>query len=64
MKKLIAVVLCLAMVLLAFAGCASEGGDKGNVIKIGVFEPTTGENGAGRQQSEADGHDQRNRVQD
>ena len=47
MKKLIAVVLCLAMVLLAFAGCASEGGDKGNVIKIGVFEPTTGENGAG-----------------
>ena len=50
MKKLIAVVLCLAMVLLAFAGCASEGGDKGNVIKIGVFEPTTGENGAGGMQ--------------
>ena len=48
MKKIIAVVLCLAMALMVFAGCSS--GTKENVIKLGVFEPTTGENGAGGMQ--------------
>lgn len=48
MKKIIAVVLCLVMALMVFAGCSS--GTKENVIKLGVFEPTTGENGAGGMQ--------------
>lgn len=50
MKKLIAILLCLVMVL-SMVAC---GGEKNNtpttdekVITIGVFEPTSGQNGAG-----------------
>ncbi len=49
MKKMLAVVLVLLFVLGSFAGCGSGGSDKedAKVIKIGVFEPVTGENGGG-----------------
>lgn len=57
MKRVLALVLALSMVL-CFAACSSapKGGDEatptgftveGDTIKIGVFEPTTGENGGG-----------------
>ena len=47
MKKLLSVVLALTLVLsLAACGGTSTGSD-GDTIKIGVFEPTTGENGGG-----------------
>lgn len=58
MKK-ISVLLILVMVLSVFAvGCGGEEGQveaagiavTGDVIKIGVFEPTTGENGGGGMQ--------------
>ena len=61
MKKFLAIALVMMLAVCAFAGCG--GGDEattedvsyagqgtavdGNVIKIGVFEPTTGENGGG-----------------
>ena len=48
MKKLLSVVLALTLVLsLAACGGSSNGGADGDTIKIGVFEPTTGENGGG-----------------
>lgn len=47
MKRKTALVLVLAMVLLAFAGCSSGNNEEEKVIKIGVFEPLTGENGGG-----------------
>ena len=47
MKKLIAVVLVLALVFTMFAGCG--GGDE-KVVKIGIFEPASGDNGAGGKQ--------------
>ena len=48
MKKLIAILLCMVMVL-SMVAC---GGEKNpttdeKVITIGVFEPTSGQNGAG-----------------
>ncbi len=46
MKKVIALVLAFVMV---FALCACGGSDD-NVIKIGVYEPQTGANGAGGKQ--------------
>ncbi|MBR5517103.1 MAG: ABC transporter substrate-binding protein [Firmicutes bacterium] len=46
MKKTIALVLVLALVFTMFAGCG--GNDK--VIKIGIFEPASGDNGAGGKQ--------------
>ena len=55
MKKLLAGVLALVMVL-ALAACggnSSPGGSgdaSGNVVKIGVFEPQSGDNGAGGKQ--------------
>ena len=48
MKKILALVLAAVMVLCLFAGCSSSGGSK--VIKIGVFEPQSGDNGAGGKQ--------------
>ena len=48
MKKILAIVLCLAMLCGCLAGCGegdTAGGDK--VIKIGIFEPASGANGAG-----------------
>ena len=47
MKKIIALVLTAVMVMCLFAGCA---GGSSNVIKIGVFEPQSGDNGAGGKQ--------------
>ena len=47
MKKFLVLMLTRAMVLsLALTGC----GKKNNVIKIGVFEPASGDNGAGGKQ--------------
>ena len=58
MKKLMAAVLALVMVLsLAACGgsksdsqCAQSGESGNKVVKIGVFEPQTGDNGAGGKQ--------------
>ena len=57
MKKLISVAALLAMVLTFSAGCGGDtttGGDTaqtGNeVVKVGIFEPASGENGAGGKQ--------------
>ena len=71
MKKLLAIVLTLALTLTMLAGCggtttassssageaassSGSGNDSaasgGNVIKIGVFEPSTGDSGAGGKQ--------------
>lgn len=59
MKKLLALFLACATMLCVFAGCSSapadegntpsdEGGDSANkVVKIGVFEPATGESASG-----------------
>lgn len=63
MKKFLSIFLCVAMILTLFSGCANKenpAGQNGNssggadVIKIGVFEPLTGENGGGGSQ-ELDG---------
>ena len=51
MKKILAIVLCLAMLCGCLASCGegnTAGGDK--VIKIGIFEPASGANGAGGKQ--------------
>ena len=50
MKKMVAVVLIMLLVIGSLAGCGSGdtgGGEEPKVIKIGVFEPVTGENGGG-----------------
>lgn len=48
MKKNLALLLVLMMALTALTGCGGGGGDEvEKVIKIGVFEPVTGENGGG-----------------
>jgi len=47
MKKILALLLAAVMVLCLFTGCASSGS---KVIKIGVFEPQSGDNGAGGKQ--------------
>lgn len=50
MKKLLAIVLAAAALCLCLAGCGgtATGGEK--VVKIGVFEPASGANGAGGKQ--------------
>lgn len=61
MKKLLSLVLSLLLASVAVTGCtgsADQNGDNndvdaqnnGNVIKIGVFEPQSGDNGAGGKQ--------------
>jgi len=50
MKKSLALLLVLTLMLALLAGCASTGNAGASaekVIKIGVFEPVTGENGGG-----------------
>lgn len=52
MKRKLSLLLCLLMILTMFTSCAKEQGTStgaagGDVIKIGVFEPLTGENGGG-----------------
>lgn len=52
MKKILAIVLCLVMVLgVAACGGSSASGAAGDkVIKVGVFEPSSGDNGPGGKQ--------------
>ena len=51
MKKLFAIILCATLVCLCFAGCGNSSSDgDADVIKIGVFEPASGANGAGGKQ--------------
>jgi branched-chain amino acid transport system substrate-binding protein len=54
MKKTLALicVVCLVLALAAGCGANSSGSDSssGNVVKIGVFEPASGDNGAGGKQ--------------
>jgi branched-chain amino acid transport system substrate-binding protein len=54
MKRLLSLFLCFIMVISLFTGCAKKQETSGDaaaggsdVIKIGVFEPLTGENGGG-----------------
>ena len=49
MKKVLAVVLALAMIF-SFAACGEEKASAENVVKIGVYEPQSGDNGAGGKQ--------------
>ena len=51
MKKILVLALSLVLAMLALAGCGGGGGSAdGDVIKIGVFEPASGDNGAGGKQ--------------
>lgn len=49
MKRIFALLLVTMMIMAAFTGCGGgdNGGELEKVIKIGVFQPTTGENGGG-----------------
>ena len=48
MKKLLALVLALAMISALFVGCGPAANTDGeNVIRIGVFEPLTGDSASG-----------------
>jgi branched-chain amino acid transport system substrate-binding protein len=49
MKRVVAISLILCMMFVMFTGCGSSA-SKSNVIKIGVFEPSSGDNGAGGKQ--------------
>ena len=67
-RKFMAVMLTAAMAASMLAGCgsasggeAASSGGSGDVIKIGVFEPLTGENGGGGSQ-EVDGIKYANEV--
>ena len=52
MKRIIAILLAGVLALAAMTGCAPQAanGSDGRVIKIGVYEPATGEDGAGGRQ--------------
>ena len=51
MTKILVLALSLVLAMLALAGCGGGGGSAdGDVIKIGVFEPASGDNGAGGKQ--------------
>ena len=49
MKKVLALVLALTMVF-ALAACGGSGKSAGDTVTIGVFEPASGDNGAGGKQ--------------
>ena len=49
MKKVAAILLALVLVL-SFVACAAPAAPAGNVVKIGVYEPASGDNGAGGKQ--------------
>ncbi len=55
-KKIFAIILCACMICALLVGCtASESpaaAMEGDVLKIGIFEPATGENGAGGMQED------------
>ena len=59
---LLVFVLVLSVLAVGCGGADNGGGDGENIIKIGVFEPLTGENGGGGQQ-ELDGIEYANTVQ-
>ncbi len=68
MKRKISLFLCFMMVFTMFTACSneqgtstSEAGSDEDVIKIGVFEPLTGENGGGGLQ-ELDGIEYANKM--
>lgn len=71
MKKFLSIFLCMAMILTLFSGCTNKENPAGqnggsstggaDVIKIGVFEPLTGENGGGGSQ-ELDGIKYANKI--
>ncbi len=50
MKKVLALALTLCLLAFCFAGCSGKQASNGDVIKIGVFEPASGDNGAGGKQ--------------
>ena len=52
MKKFLALTLTILMVAMSFAACGGGGSSSSdsNTIKIGVFEPASGDNGAGGKQ--------------
>ena len=57
MKKILAIALALCLVLALFAGCSGgnsgkkeEGSSAAKTVKIGVYEPASGDNGAGGKQ--------------
>jgi len=52
MKRVAAIMMILCLVGLTLAGCSAGTGKSGgsDVIKIGVFEPSSGDNGAGGKQ--------------
>ena len=51
MKRILALVMAFTLAVMCLTACGGGGNnagtDNGDVIKIGVFEPTTGENGGG-----------------
>ena len=57
MKRVLSLLMCLLMVLSLFTACAKDE----DVIKIGVFEPLTGDNGGGGKQ-ELDGINYANKM--
>ena len=67
MKRKLSLLLCFLMVLTMFTACAKEQGTStdaeadSDTIKIGVFEPLTGENGGGGLQ-ELDGIEYANKM--
>lgn len=50
MKKAFAILMVLCMIAMFSVGCASQGASGGDVVKIGVYEPASGDNGAGGKQ--------------
>ncbi len=52
MKKIISILLMLAMVAAMFCGCTgnNDSDNSSDTIKIGIFEPASGSNGAGGKQ--------------
>lgn len=54
MKKKLSLILACAMMVMLFVGCGSSSTNSpaasGDVVKIGVFEPASGKNGAGGKQ--------------
>lgn len=51
MKKAFALLMVMCMVAMLFTGCASQSASTaGDVVKVGVYEPASGDNGAGGKQ--------------
>ncbi len=50
MKKVLAILLIVCMSAMLLAGCGGKNAGGGDTIKIGVFEPSSGDNGAGGKQ--------------